>query len=263
MTEVWLSCGKTWFINNKAKRELDILIDDVINTEMDLFITLDGEEGSGKSYAGRGLAKYIATRLYEKGIEKEFTPENIHFRQPEYIEASKFGEKFDILLLDEGRGALGRGRSKANLEAIDWVSRCRFMRQFHIICVPAYHDLNPYISEWRSKAVVHFKKSYKQNKEGDYILQHGEYKMFCDLEGLRFHSRFRDYKYPKGWAAWDRWCPVEVFTKTELTHYNAKKEFYARLSSDSEIQKFSFTESPKKSVSDVAPDIIPTVEEVL
>ncbi len=187
MTEVWLSCGKTWFINKKFKREIDILIDDVITREMDLFITLDGEEGSGKSYAGRGLAMYIATRLNEKGIEKEFTPENIHFRQAEYIEASKYGEKFDILLLDEGRGALGRGRSKPNLEAIDWVSRCRFMRQFHIICVPAYHDLNPYLSEWRSKAVVHFKKSYTKNKAGEYRLQHGEYKLYCDLEGLRFH----------------------------------------------------------------------------
>lgn len=257
-----LDNGVKWYLDEKFKRELDILIDDVIDSEMDLFIVLDGEEGSGKSWSGRGLAKYISLRLKERGINSPFTPDNIHFRQKEYIDDSKNGGKFRILNLDEGRGALGRGRNKQTLEAIDWVSRCRFMRQFHIICVPAYHDLNPYLSEWRSKAVVHFKKSYYKLKDR-YKLRHGEYKLYCDLESLRFHSRFRDYKYPNNHHAWSYWSSVEVFSPHELAHYNAKKEFYSKLSSDSEVQKFCFTGKPKKSVSGVSSDIIPNYKGVL
>jgi len=258
---VSLSNGTTWYIDEKLKKNLDILIDDVVFHEMDLFIILDGEEGSGKTYATRGLGKYISTRLYEHGIERDFSPENIHFRQAEYKQASQNGGKFDIISLDEARGALGRGRDKNTRELIDWVSRCRFMRQFHIICVPAYHDLNPYISEWRAKAVIHFKKSYTKKEDGNYRLRHGEFKLYCDLEGLRFHSRFRDYKYPNNHDAWSNWCSKEVFSPRELAHYNAKKEFYARLSSDSEIQKFSFSEKPKKATRVLAREIYPTTKE--
>lgn len=238
--QVTLCNGRIWFIDRKLKRELDILIDDVIASEMDLFIVMDGEEGSGKSYGSRGLGMYILTRLREKGIiDVDFTPENIHFRQAEYFNASKFGNKFEIIVLDEGRGALGRAKNKKLLEVIDWVSRCRFKRQFHIINVPAYHDLSPYISEWRNKAVIHFKKSYYKNQDG-YKLRHGEFKLYCDLEGLRFHSRFRDYKYPNNHDAWAYWCSKEVFTPEQVEHYNAKKEYYAVLPNDADAEKFVF-----------------------
>jgi len=261
--DYFLSKGMSWKINKTFKSEIDILIDDVIHSEMDLFIVLDGEEGSGKSWAARGLACYIQSRLYENGIEKDFTPENIHFRQKEYLEASKKGEEFDIIVLDEGRSSLGRGKDKATKEACDWVSQCRFMRQFHIICVPAYHDLNPYISEWRMRACIHFKKSYFKNAAGEFVMRHGEYKLYCDLEGLRFHSRFRDYKYPNNYDAWSYWSAKEVFNDEDLKHYNVKKEFFARLEEDSEIQKFSFSEKSKKSISDVARDVIHTYQEGL
>jgi len=239
---VLLTTGKVWNISKKLQRELDILIDDVIHSDMDLFIVLDGEEGSGKSYAARGLARYIQRKLYRNDINVDFSPDNIHFRQKEYIEASKQGKKFDILVLDEGRGSLGRSKDKKTKAAVGWVSRCRYMRQFHIICVPAYHDLNPYIGQWRMRAVIHFKKSYRKKKDGDYRIVHGEYKLYCDREGLRFHSRFVDYQYPKGWADWNNWSAKEVFSDEELTHYNAKKDYYARLEEGDEA-KFSFSEN--------------------
>lgn len=233
------SCPK-WIIDPKFKREIDILIDDVINSEMDLFVVMGGEEGTGKSFAARGLGRYIQERLRLAGIKKSFTPDNIHFRQKEYVEASKKGELFDIIVLDEGRGSLGRGKDKKTKEAVDWVSRCRFMRQFHIVCVPAYHDLAPYIGEWRMRALVQFKKSYYKLLSGEYRLKHGEYRLYCDLEGLRFHSRMRDYRFPKGWEAWSFWCAKEVFSPDELEHYNAKKHYYAMLEQDADVEKFVF-----------------------
>lgn len=227
MTGMKLLNGKKWFINNKLKINIDILISDVIASNMDFVLIIDGEEGSGKSFAARALGCYIQTLLKKKKIIIDFDTDNIHFNIEDYITSSALGGEFQINILDESREALGRNKAKSKIveRFVDYMSEARIKRQFHIIVIPSYHDLHSYIAQWRARAVLHFKKSYAEQKNtlSGFKIKYGEYKFYTDRDGLSFNHRMRNYKYPNNYAAWAVFSNKETFTPDELERYNAKK----------------------------------------
>lgn len=227
MTEVTLYDGTKWFLPEKIKVNLDIVLNDVKYSEMDLVIVIDGKEGLGKSFASRGLAKYCATKLNSK-----FSVNDIYFDTDEYINGSlEAGSAEDtgvhkINVLDEGRNALNRLRSNSrkSVKFTNYLSECRALGQVHIILAPAYHDLDAYLINWRMSFVIHFKKNYIKDESTDLgvKIKRGQFLLFTDKKFLSYYY-FKKYDYPKKWEANDWWSVHEVFSGEELQAYKAKK----------------------------------------
>jgi len=206
----------------KLKKNIDILLADVKHSEMDAFIVLDGYEGTGKSFGGRGLGMYCATVL-----ETTFDVKDIEFSTKEYMKNSLKGPKFKINVLDESRKALGKGKTRdwEVQKFLDYISECRSKRQIHILCLPAFHDLSKYLVLWRMGILIHFLKEYVEDDNGisDYKLVRGQFKAYTDQKSLNYCYE-HPYQYPKKWDVWDRWSNKEVFTEEQLKAYNQKKD---------------------------------------
>lgn len=230
MVTVTLYNGREWTIDRVLKTNLDILINDVKNSKMDLVIVVDGPEGIGKSFLARGLAMYCAT-----GLGIEFTVDDIQFDLAPYIgeslKAARDGRKHKINLLDEARKVLhrARGGSYSNVKFTNYLSECRALGQVHIILAPAFHDLDKYLVMWRMSILIHCKKNYVQNPESEtgVSLFRGEYEVFVNGAGgkkaLNTCWEMKSYTYPHQWETRGRWPSKEVFTPAQLEAYEKKK----------------------------------------
>lgn len=216
--------GLDWSINKDFKRELDILLTDVMQDEMDLVIPVTGPEGVGKSFFMRGLASYCATFL-----GSGFDVDNIHFDLPEYKEASLEGPKFTILVMDEARKVLGRSKyrdKEVNL-FLDYLSECRKKQQVHILGLPAYHDLAAYVIKWRVPMIIQLKKNYVTDEQSPsgFRMKRGEYRVYTDKTQIIYWYD-NPYHYPKKYAVRDWWSSKEVFTAEQIKAYEDKKDYF-------------------------------------
>jgi len=98
--QVWIEEIKA-SLPDKLKTDIDILIDDVVYSEMDAVLVIDGKEGAGKSYDGRLIGKYIAHK-----VKTPFGVSNIHFSTDNYIKFSETKPIYTVNMLDESREAL-------------------------------------------------------------------------------------------------------------------------------------------------------------
>jgi len=216
----------------KFKQNLDILLNDVKKSKMDLVIVLDGPEGLGKSFMGRGLGRYCATFL-----GSTFTVDDISWDVNTYISGSlQAGRAADtgkhkINLLDEGRHAIhrARGGSRGNVRFTNYLSECRDLGQVHIILAPAFHDLDKYLILWRMALLMHCIKNYvtDEDSETGVRLYRGEYKVFINSAGgrkaLSYVFENRGYLYPNQYEVHSRWPSKEVFTEDEVAEYEKRK----------------------------------------
>lgn len=213
------------FLPDKLKQDLDILIDDMMHSEMDVVIVLDGKEGTGKSFSSRIIARYCAYRT-----KTRFNADNIHLTTEDYINASEGSGRFHINILDESREAVGKRRSMAhsNVRYTNWLSENRDKQQIHIIILPAVHDLDSYISIWRMSLLIHHLKFHIPAKSiGGYQLVRGYFRAYENSQDLQrvIHNkaRFGNYAYPKSYKYQRKISTSEVFTESELKKYNDKK----------------------------------------
>lgn len=210
--------GKRFYIDNKLKKNIDILIDGVRQKD-DFVLVVDGHEGSGKSIFAQELGKYCSERL-----NTNFTVHNIHFKLNDYIDTSLEAPIMHINVLDESRKILNKKASMTyNVRKFtDYMSECRKRQQVHIFCVPAYHDLDEYIIKWRMKGLIHCLKYYKEsdNYESGYMIQRGEFKFYPNDEKLKEYYHYK-YKYPKKYEIYGRFEYAEVVDQLE---YEKKKD---------------------------------------
>jgi DNA modification methylase len=210
----------------KLKKDLDILIDDVMHESMDALIVIDGKEGSGKSYDARLIGKYISTIT-----KTPFSVPNIHFNTQNYINFSEKKPKFTINVLDEGREALNRkrGMAKSNVMFTNWISENRDKQQFHIILLPAIHDLDSYISIWRMKILIHKLVGHQHSVKtrSGYKMVRGYFRVYENSRNLQqvLHNRqkFGYYAYPREPKYNAKIKYSEVFNKEEMDMYLKKK----------------------------------------
>ena len=218
--------GKGFYLNKKLKQELDIALHAVKNKNQDLVIVVDGQEGSGKSTASRQIAYYCSQALGSNfdvdGMK------NIHNDLNKYIFNSSEGKKFEAHILDESRKVLNRKRSMAK-EAVrftNYLSECRFMNQVHILCIPAYHDLDRYVAQWRVGFVIHMSKEWRVDetvKLGGHELHLGTFTMFVNDGYLKHFYDQYGFQYPKKWIAKDRFTGYEVLSEEGNIAYDKQK----------------------------------------
>jgi len=211
----------------QLKADLDIRIDDMIHSEMDIVIVIDGHEGVGKSRTLRVLGSYISDYT---GVD--FGPDNIHFNVKDYINSAedKKSGKYHINCLDESREALNRrrGMAKGNVKFLNWLSENRDKQQVHIIVLPAIHDLESYVTNWRMGLFIHHLKThgFQKGTLSGYKLVRGYFKVFNKkaLQKVIMNSKkYGYYSYPRNYRYRRKFLDTEPFTDKQLAAYKKKK----------------------------------------
>ena len=249
-----LPSGKVIALPRQLKEQLDIYIYDMLESEMDIVIVLDGKEGVGKSRSGRVIASYISHVINREGHKtKHFDVPNIHFETGEYISSAEAGKKFQVNVLDEGRNALNkrRGMAKGNILFLNWLSENRDKQQVHIIILPAVHDLESYIVDWRMTLLIHHLKIHKKDKssKSGYRLVRGYFKVFKSVQDIqkviKNRHKFGNYSYPRDYKYRRKFKDTEPFTDKQLIAYKNKKASSRKVKYDKAKEEVDVTKRPE------------------
>lgn len=220
--------AKPFYLSTKLKQNLDIGLNGVKNYKQDMIVVIDGDEGSGKSQTVRQLALYCAdtlgTEFDRDGVK------NIHSSMEKYVKCAEDKAREKVVgwvnILDESRAVLGKAGAftRPVRTFINWLSECRDMRQVHFILLPKFHDLHKYVVLNRMTILVHMYKDYVPNSEalGGYDYKLGAFKLYANDEYLQAAYSV-PYRYPKVWAAHDRFSNVEVLTEKGLEALSEQK----------------------------------------
>lgn len=221
MAIVKVTENKSFALDNVFCRELNILLDCMKQND-DLVLIFSGEERSGKSHFAFQVAKYCANYL-----GSNFDNSNISMDLISYVDKSIENYKnkgfYQINLLDESRDALNRKKSmtKAVVKFTSYLSECGKFRQVHIICLPAYHDLDRYIVNWRTKGVIRVIKNIVKVETNEleqfpsgYKLDRGLFLFYPNNEDLKVMYDI-PYKYPKQYGVKGHFSFCEVIDMVE------------------------------------------------
>lgn len=226
--------SKEFYLDNKLSEELKIYVNDMIDSNEDLVLLIDGPEGAGKSLLSRQIAYYLKTLFDSRQHEAFFGVENVHFDINEYIKSSLEGKKYQINILDESRKVLNRRRAMAKdpVRFTNYLSECRAKNQVHLILLPSYCDVDKYIVMWRTKGLLHCQKS--RDHETKKLIK-GVGRIIPINNQLLFFWDRGFYEYPKfnpkkSGGYMFRWNNVEVLHDIKV--YNDKKDKYMVLKYD-------------------------------
>ncbi|MDH4127282.1 MAG: hypothetical protein OEV44_00900 [Spirochaetota bacterium] len=223
----------------KLKNNIDILLD-ACTQDDDMFIVFCGEEGAGKSVFMQQVGAYCADYL-----DTEYNIDNIVFGLNDYLKKSLKSSHYTVINLDEARKILNRsaGATKASRTFTDYASECRSKRQIHIIGLPAYHDLNSYIVNWRMKLLVRVLKGFEvdpKSKSG-YSLSRGTFKLYTDRTQINNMYEFK-YKYPRQWESFGRFSNYNIIPSKE---YDKKKGDNLDLKYNPDLQDIKINKTEK------------------
>jgi len=207
--------------------EMDNLIYQVKKEKNDVLIVIDGKEGMGKSRTALTIGAYCANKL-----GTPFGVENVHYGTQEYMSSCRKMGLNTVHILDEAGVILHR--SSANNKDARRFNRflqvCREgYHQVHILVLPAYHIMDGYVINWRSKFVLHL---YGESIEDDNSptgkrLQRGAFKLFTSGEEItamwQLYQDRKVFKYPSRYYIHDRMRKTEPFNKEELELLYKKK----------------------------------------
>jgi len=217
MVMVELKSGHKFYMERKLKENLDILLD-ANQDDDDMFIVFCGAEGAGKSVFMQQVGAYCADYL-----DTPYGIDNIVFGLGDYLRFSLKSPFYTVVNLDEARKILNRsaGATKASRTFTDYASECRSKRQIHIIGLPAYHDLNPYIVNWRMKMLIQVIKEFKEdpNAKSGYSLSRGTFKLFTNQKEINRMYEYK-YNYPKQYECYGRFNNYKIIDDEV---YNNKK----------------------------------------
>lgn len=219
-------------VHTGFKRILDAHIHDSLEHDDDVVILITGDEGAGKSKLARQIGAYATHKINQWGGNTTFGLDNIHFRLEPYMETAKTNitKKGWVNLLDEGRTTANRKRStgSVNVKFTNYLSECRADNHIHIICLPAFHDIDSYVAIWRSKLVIKCEKKHVKDvkSKSGYTLKRGMFKAFKKNQALInvYYHKLR-YLYPKQPVIKDGFFPnVEVLADVDA--YQEKKRYW-------------------------------------
>lgn len=188
--------GKKFYFSKRFYEDLVIYVNQVVNYDEDYVLLIDGKEAAGKSKFSRQITWVINYILLENhNIKITTDTDNICFALEEYIQKSLKSGKYHINILDESRKILNRRNvfNKDSRKFTDYLSECRKFNQFHIIILPAFHDIDKYVILWRTKMLIHCIKHIDQ--EGNII--RGHFKNYPLNQELMFMWDEGRYRYPK------------------------------------------------------------------
>lgn len=141
---------KEYYINEKLREKLDLMIERVVEHKFDNLIIIDGKEGYGKSNLASGIAYYIAYKS-----KREFSINNVFFSIDEMIDFAIKTEKQVIWWDEAALGGLAlESYRKIQIKLLKLLMIARKKQHFYIFVIPKYFKLREAIID-RAVALVH------------------------------------------------------------------------------------------------------------
>lgn len=215
--------GVSFPFSKNLYETLRVWINALVKRNQDVVMLFDGKEGAGKSVFMRQVAAVCQLILYnEHKIHVPLSIDNIHFELENYIDTaiSHESKKGYIHILDESRAIANRKRSMSgsSVKFTNYLSECRSSNHIHLIALPAFHDLDPYVVVWRSVFVIHMEKYFDNSGE----LQLGNYKLYMNnsvLKNVYYHKM--KYLYPRKHKFSGKSENIEILDN--INEYESKK----------------------------------------
>jgi len=139
---------QNFYMDGYLKSNLDILKESVLKADFDCIFAVDGYERYGKSVLALQVCKYL---------DHDFDMGRVCFTAQEFTKAVKEAKKFQAILYDEAitgltsRTALG----VINTALVKMLAQIGQKNLFVGIVMPAFFDLDKYVSLWRSMFLLH------------------------------------------------------------------------------------------------------------
>lgn len=220
---------RTVYLHKRLDQALRRVRDYTVNDDDDSLIFVDGKEGSGKSKTARQIGYVLA-----KWNNTSFGLENIHNSLDSYMkgvmgeDASRDLPSGRVHILDESKNVLNKMRqtSKSNVDFTNFMSENRDFNVHHIICAPAFHDIDPNTAKWRMNFLIHMLKQREATDDRRYKsgerLDRGEFKAYQNKSEL-IRAYNNPYSYPDEYQVRGRFKDVEVLSDEELERYREQK----------------------------------------
>lgn len=221
-----------FYIDNKLKAQLDILIKNIVNDwDFTIIITGSGEVRVGKSVLGMEIAAYWAhevKRLHNKNTiicEKNFI-----FDGRKLIEQGNYiGQKFPYspLVFDEAGADLSGTKimNQMTQDVLDFYRECGQYNLLNILILPDFFDLPKPIAITRSTFLINV--DYESNSEG--IFQRGI--------GKFYSRKNKKWLYLKGKKTLDYNAHPYDFAFRFIPFYPINEESYRKLKVDALRQR--------------------------
>ena len=210
---------KKFYLDNKLKYNLDKATAHMQQND-DTIIVIVGPERAGKSTLRDQLAKYMS-----KVLKTKFDIKNIHFNYIEYMKTSLSGKWYEINSHDEARRDLNKLRqnSKSNVQFNNFLSEIGDKRGVHIILLPSFSDLDPYVAIHRSKILIKVHK-YQDKKDPNKLVR-GHATVYSTknkkLLETAYYSKYQTF--PKGMKLFDfEFKNVSLIDEKEYEEKKAK-----------------------------------------
>lgn len=189
--------------------ELDKVKKKVLTKDRDWVVTIDGEEGVGKSVLAMQIGKYL---------DPNFSLYNIVFTADEFIKIIKdpTTKPGTVIILDEAFNAANAraSMSEVNRSLAGVATEMRQKNLFILIVLPSIFDLDRYFALWRCRALFHV--YFTQNEERRYIIFPKDHKKYLYLNGKK------TYDYSKPRSPYPPCVFDHIYTVDE-TEYRLKK----------------------------------------
>jgi len=182
------------YMDNELDNQIDKrVIPAVQKKDFDYFLTIDGQEGSGKSVFAMQLAKRL---------DPNFSVDQIAFTPQEFIKCVVNAKKFQCILFDEAFTGLSSrsSLSEINQLLVALMMECRQRNLFVIICMPSVFMLDKYVVLHRTKGLFHvymsngrrgFWRFYNRKRLKPMYIKGKKYYEYGGAKAVLF-GRFRD-----------------------------------------------------------------------
>ena len=218
-------------IDNVLKAHLEILMQD-LEQDDDNVIVVYGDEGAGKSLFVSQIVFFINTYQSSKfGVTA-----NIHYIGQDYIKSSLDGFRLQKNILDESRRTLSKMRSMSstNQDFMNFLAECRSQKQWHIIILPSYFDVDKDVAIRRLKLLIKIVKyrdpTTKKLVKGNFeIIDMKDKNKVKELYYSEFHTTPDRFIAHRGkFKEWWGWNEEEYKAKKE----EEKKKYYIKKEDD-------------------------------
>ena len=207
---------KKYYMDDKEVSKLDLMIKRMEGSD-DNIITIDGDEGQGKTEKAMGTCYYIG---YKTG--RQYNVDNIFFDLDKLIKFAS-STKEQIIHFDEAvLGLLTTNwQDKIQQKFLKLVMVARKKKHFIVLCIPKFHRLPQYMIEERCIALIHV---YSRNN-----LEKGR---FCYYTKKKTNMLYADWrkskvkKYKEHRSFWGTFpvASTKIFTDEQNQEYEDKKD---------------------------------------
>jgi hypothetical protein len=228
--EIPNTMGRDIRLPPKLWEEIQALAYSIKEEDLDLLFVIDGLEGSTKTQTSWTIGAAFAAAL-----GSPFGVENIHYSTQEYMESSDKMGRYTVHTLDEAGVILDRSNGNTR-EAKRFTRYLQVGRegnnQVHIIVLPAYHLLNGYVVNWRSRFIMHMfsvkEKTDDPRVPGGFKTKKGGFKIWTKCDAITYNYFLAQekhiFKYPTINPFLMDWIPnCKVFSEEERQKLRDKK----------------------------------------